>query len=127
MNIATQVYQGLSSSEKLLSQLHRGKNGIYHGRSPDAGSYPILVYSIISDVPALSADGIEQEHRVTVRIHILTKDGAYEQIESTVIAIMNDLGFRRLQSVEMAERNAFVKIIDFCIGTGVNESWQTQK
>lgn len=121
MSIAERIYQGLLQSQALLRLLHRGKAGIYHGRSPDAGSYPILVYSIISDIPALSADGIEKERRVTARIHILTKDGACEQIESEIMMIMNGLGFRRLQSVEMAERNAFVKMIDFRIGIGVDE------
>ena len=79
MSIASKVYQALAAYKPLTRLLHRDRRGcgIYHGRSPDAGSYPILVYSIISDVPALSADGIELERRVTVRLHILTKDGVH--------------------------------------------------
>ena len=114
MSIASKVYQALARYKPLTRLLHR--NGIYHGRSPDTGSYPILVYSIISDVPALSADGAEMERRVTVRLHILTKDGACEKIEDAARRVMDGLGFRRYQSMELAEKHAFVKIMDFRTG-----------
>ena len=59
MSITEKVYQALRTSKELTSQLAKDRKGrcIYHGISPDAGSYPILVYSLISDVPALAADG----------------------------------------------------------------------
>lgn len=118
MSIAETVYRGLMADRRLISQLHRDCRGrcIYHGRSPDAGSYPILVYSVISDVPALSADGAELERRVTVRIHVLTKDGVADSITDRVNAVMCSLGFVRAQSLEMAERNFFVNVIDYRIG-----------
>ena len=123
MSTASKVYQALTASKPLTRLLHRDRRGcgIYHGRSPDAGSYPVLVYSVISDVPALSADGIELERRVTVRLHILTKDGAYERIEDAARKVMDSIGFRRYQSMELAEKHAFVKIMDFKTGTGVEE------
>ena len=114
MSIASKVYQALARYKPLTRLLHR--NGIYHGRSPDAGSYPVLVYSVISDVPALSADGMEMERRVTVRLHILTKDGAYEKIEDAARKVMDRLGFHRYQSMELVEKHAFVKIMDFRTG-----------
>ena len=118
MSIAETVYRSLMADKCLISQLHRDCRGrcIYHGRSPDAGSYPILVYSVISDVPALLADGDELERRVTVRIHVLTKDGAADKIIDRVNAVMRSQGFMRAQSVEMAERNYFVNILDYRIG-----------
>lgn len=123
MSIAGKVYQALAASKPLCRLLHKERRdcGIYHGRSPDAGSYPVLVYSVISDVPALSADGMETERRVTVRLHILTKDGAYERIEDAARKVMDSIGFRRYQSMELAEKHAFVKIMDFKTGTGVEE------
>lgn len=121
MNVQERVYQALRKDAALAGLLASDRRGpcIYHGKSPDAGSYPVLVYSVVSDVPALSADGEEIERRVTVRVHILTKDGAADAIESAVRKDMERLGFRRRQSLEMAERQQFVKMIDFCIGTGV--------
>lgn len=121
MNVQERVYQALRKDAALAGLLARDRRGpcIYHGKSPDAGSYPVLVYSVVSDVPALSADGEEIERRVTVRVHILTKDGAADAIEGCVMKRMKDIGFRRAQSVEFAEKNMFVKAIDFRIGTGV--------
>ena len=44
MSIASKVYQALAASKSLCRLLHRDRRGcgIYHGRSPDAGSYPAL-------------------------------------------------------------------------------------
>ncbi len=123
MNIKEKVYKTLSTSRELTSLLARDRRCrcIYPGISPNAGSYPIIVYNVISDVPALTADGFEMERRVTVRLQILTKDGHYEHIYDVVNKIMKGLGFMRRQSLEMAERDVFVLCVDYVIGIGVDE------
>ena len=120
MNIKEQVYQALSRSKKLTALLAHDRRGrcIYPMRSPDAGSYPILVYSVVSDVPALMADGEERERVVTVRIHILTKDGNFESILREVQRAMIGIGFVRAQTMEFAEGNLFIMAIDYRTGTG---------
>lgn len=120
MNIKEQVYQALSCSKKLTALLAHDRRGrcIYPMRSPDAGSYPILVYSVISDVPAVMADGEERERVVTVRIHILTKDGNFESILREIQKVMVGIGFVRAQSVEFAEGQLFIMAIDYRTGTG---------
>ena len=120
MNIKEQVYQALSRSKKLTALLAHDRRGrcIYPLRSPDAGSYPILVYSVISDVPAVMADGEERERVVTVRIHILTKDGNFESILREIQKVMVGIGFVRAQSVEFAEGQLFIMAIDYRTGTG---------
>ena len=57
MNIKEKVYAALMSSPKLKALLVKDRKGrcIYPGVSFNAGSYPILVYNVISDVPALVA------------------------------------------------------------------------
>lgn len=116
------IFAALNSSEKLNSLLAKDKRGqcIYHGTSPDAGSYPILVYSVISDVPAVVADGEELERRITIRIHITTSDGVFSPIYKEVVKIMLALGFMRVQAVEIIDGDNFVKVVDFRIGTGVD-------
>ena len=123
MSITEKVYQALRISKELTSQLAKDRKGrcIYHGISPDAGSYPILVYSLISDVPALAADGREQERRVTIRIHILTKDGRYSGIYAAVQKVMLNLGFIRAQTVELAEKDVLIRVIDYKTGIGAEE------
>lgn len=113
MSIAKIVYQSLVRSRELTQLLAHGRKGIYHGRSPDAGTYPILVYSVISDVPALSVDGMELERRVTVRIHILTKDGRFREIHHAVQNALLPLGFVRVQTQEIVEKDIFVEITDY--------------
>ena len=123
MNITERVYQALMDSKKLTAQLVKDRKGrcIYHGISPDAGSYPILVYSMISDVPALAADGQEQEHRITMRIHILTRDGRCSSIYAALQQVMQQLGFVRYQTVDLAEKGLFIRMVDYKIGIGVDE------
>ena len=123
MSITEKVYQALRTSKELTSQLAKDRKGrcIYHGISPDAGSYPILVYSMISDVPALAADGQEQEHRITMRIHILTRDGRSSSIYAALQQVMQQLGFVRYQTVDLAEKGLFIRMVDYKIGIGVDE------
>ena len=122
MTIKETVYQALMSSPELKALLVKDRKGrcIYPGISPNAGSYPILVYNIISDVPALVADGEEMERRVTVRIHIMTKDGNYGRIYSALQKAMFGIGFMRSQSVEITEKDVFILCVDYKIGTGVD-------
>ena len=113
MSTARMVYQGLVRSKELTQLLAHGKKSIYHGHSPNAGTYPVLVYSVISDVPALSADGAELERRLTVRIHILTKDGRFREIHHAVQNALLPLGFIRAQTQEFVEKDIFVEITDY--------------
>ena len=113
MSTARMVYQALVRSKTLSQLLAYGKKSIYHGRSPNAGTYPILVYSVISDVPALSADGAELERRITVRIHILTNDGRFREIHHAVQNALLPLGFVRAQTQEFVEKDIFVEITDY--------------
>ena len=113
MTTARMVYQALSHSRELTQLLAHGKKSIYHGCSPNAGTYPILVYSVISDVPALSADGMELERRITVRIHILTKDGRVREIHCAVQKTLLPLGFVRAQTQELVEKDIVVEITDY--------------
>ena len=113
MTTARMVYQALVRSRELTQLLAHGRKGIYHGRSPDAGTYPVLVYAVISDVPALSADGTELERRITVRIHILTKDGRFGEIHHAVQNALLPLGFVRVQTQELVEKDIFVEITDY--------------
>ena len=123
MNIREMVYKALATSKELTSMLVKDRRCrcIYPGISPNAGSYPIIVYNVISDVPALTADGEELERRVTVRIQILTKDGRYDHIYDVVNKIMKGLGFMRGQSIDIAEKDVFVLCVDYRIGMGVDD------
>ena len=120
MSVMATVYASLSTDKTLVSKLKGGKKGIYHLHGPDAGSYPVIVYSTLSDVPALHADNEEIARRVTVRIHIMTKDGQYGTLYADVQRIMRGLGFMRVQTNEIYDDGLRILVVDYRIG--VDES-----
>ena len=122
MTLREKVFSALNVPA-VTDQLAKDANGrsIYHIHSPDAGSYPILIYSAISDVPALTADGVEQERRATVRVHICTKDAVFEGTYQAVNAAMLDAGFMRYQTNEIFTAGIFILVCDYTIGIGVDE------
>ena len=111
MTITEKVYSALSGNDSLTSLLAKG--GIYHLRSPDAGSYPIVVYSMVSDVPTVKGDDEELAHTVTVRIHIVTKDARYSDIYREVLAAMKPIGGVRSFTQEIWDKDLNSKIVDF--------------
>ena len=113
-NIFAVVMQTLKENTELCDMLAEGNKSIYHLQSPDAGSYPILVVSNISDVPEIQSDNFETLHKVTIRIHIITEDGATTDIYNKVNEIMTqEIGFNRIQMVEFMEDNLFIKMVDY--------------
>ena len=123
MNIKKKIYSALNASTDLTDLLVKDDKGqcIYHCRSPNAGSYPVVVYTMTKDEPAVIADGQVLERRVTIRLSILTRDGVYEKIFKEIWKVMVGLGFMFVQTAEVLENNLFVKNIDFSIGIGVDE------
>jgi hypothetical protein len=93
MDVLQDTYNALQETS-ITSLLASSKDSIYHGWSEDAGTYPVIIFGIVSDVPALSCDNDEVAHAVTVRIHIVTKNGAYQQIYQAVQAEMKRLAIR---------------------------------
>jgi hypothetical protein len=112
-NIFAVVMHALKENSELCSLLAEGNKSIYHLLSPDAGTYPILVVSIPSDVPECSSDDSETLHKVTIRIHILTEDGAFTNIYNKINEIMTGLRFNRKYAIEFVEDNLFIKYIDY--------------
>ena len=49
----------------------------------------------------------------TVHIHILTKDGRFQEIHRTVQNALLPLGFVRVQTQELVEKDIFVEITDY--------------
>ena len=112
------VYAAMTGDMSLISLLHDGENSIYHLQAPsdNVTRYPILVYSPISDVPAFSSDDFETAHRVTIRIHVITKDGQYGEIQRHSHRIMQGLGFYRIQTSPYVEDDEIVLLTDYKIG-----------
>ena len=89
---------------------------VFNLASPQAKFYPQIVYSVISDVPMLTADNMELGRRVTVRFHILTVTGRYDGLYEIMQRVMKTLGFMRVQTVEQLEDGLKIKTVDYRIG-----------
>jgi hypothetical protein len=118
------VYATLTSDTTLTAMLADGADSVYHMQAPaDLKSrYPALVYSTISDVPAIAGDDEEITHRVSMRIHIMTLNGDYAGPYRRVCADMASLGFSRYQAYSYIEDGQIIMIADFRIG--VSAEWQ---
>ena len=118
------VYGALTSDTTLIAMLADGADSVFHMQAPaDLKSrYPALVYSTISDVPAIAGDNEEITHRVSMRIHIMTLNGDYAGPYRRVCADMASLGFSRYQAYPYIEDGQIIMIADFRIG--VSAEWQ---
>ena len=123
--VESEVRAALVGNADLMAVLPSGANAIYHYVAPavDPKSYPIIVYSPISDVPALSGDNLEKAHRVTVRIHVITSQKRFALEEQNfqsacrlVKEIMFSLGFTRRQTIPFVDDGKVMRILDFIKG-----------
>lgn len=98
--------------KELKTQL---KIPVYHHYSPNNRDFPNIIYSVISDVPALHGDDKELNANITIRLYLITKDGNYYSIQKQINNIMVNLGWSRGQSVETTQDTYKVKTLDFKI------------
>ena len=113
--------QALKNDNDLCDLLAEGNKSIYHLKSKDAGSYPILIVSIISDVPINVSDDTEILHKITLRIHIITDDGVYTNIYKKINNVLVNIGYNRKQTVELYEDDLYIKVCDYSIISEVAE------
>lgn len=116
--LEAQVYSALSGDSSLTAMLAKGADSIFHLQAPGdtRARYPALVYAPVSDVPVMAADDKETAHRVTIRIHVITKDGQYGEIQRHIHRIMQGLGFYRIQTSPYVEDDEIVLLTDYKIG-----------
>ena len=115
--LEAQVYDALTSNQKLMGMLPQGGDiPIYHLFAPagDNQRYPLLVYLPTNDVPVDYGDNEEVFHRVTIRISIVTSDGQYSELNKIIREIMTqELEFVRLNTTPSMDFD-YQKIILNC-------------
>ena len=118
-----QIFSALTADDRLIELLPNGAKSIFHYVAPSTLKYPAIVYSPISDVPALSGDNRELAHRVTIRIHVITSarntksdQEKFREVCGRVKIIMTSLGFTRRQTLPFVEDGSAMLIFDFVKG-----------
>ena len=113
MDIRKLLYEKLNSDSSLTSLLASG--GIYTTYSEDAGTYPVVVISLVDDVPAIHADNQELASHIRFQISIITTDAEYDEIEHIVKRDMFNLGAMRRLTTEFRENDLHYRILQFVI------------
>lgn len=83
------------------------------------GTYPHIVYSEISNVPAFFGDNRELFFRSVYQVAIVTDNDDYEILESAVENVMLELGFIRTSAQDIFDGN-FNRVLRFTISVPKN-------
>lgn len=111
-----EIIDALKENASLTSLLASGADSIYYGYSEDSGTYPVVVLTIIDDVPDTHADNEEVYGIIRFQVTIITVDAEYDEIERQVKMSMKGIGAMRSICTEFKENNLFYRAIQFRIG-----------
>lgn len=113
MDLLKEVYKTLTADSALLSALADGGKGVRADLTSYSGRYPVVVYQLISDVPALFGDDLEAGRRVTVQISIVTTDGADHALVSAVKKDLQAAGWIRESITRITDSGNRITAIRF--------------
>ena len=99
-NLKPEVYSLLSGDVTLTAA---AKGGIYADYSPDSGTYPVVVYSEISNVPHFHADNQEQMSRIIMQVSVMVDNGSTSTIAARIDELMTGGGFTRQSSADLVD------------------------
>ena len=119
ITVESKVVDALTGSTELMALLAKGKESVYHNQSNDAGTYPVIVYTVTGDSPHQHFDNHCSAHMAVVRIWIETSNGACSEIRRLVYKAMTAAGFMWHQDAGDNEDNYFYKAMDFTIAEEV--------
>lgn len=120
MDIRKLVYKALIDDTSLCALLADGANSVYTTYSEDAGTYPVIVVSLVDDVPELHGDNKELASLIRFQVTIITEDAEFDEIESFVKKDMLALGAMRALTTEYRDREHF-RVLQFRIPNLVQE------
>ena len=113
MSVESKAVSALTGSTKLMALLAAGKDSVYHDQSKDAGTYPVIVYTMINDSPHQHVDNVCNAHFSSLRVWIETNNGAVNELSELVYKAMIDAGFMWQQNNDGTEDNYFYRAMDF--------------
>lgn len=113
MDLMKDVYKALTADKDLTARLNGGARAIRADLTAHSGRYPVIVYQMISDVPALFADDVEKGRRVTVQISIITTDGVDSPVIDRVVKDLQAIGWTRESTNRITEKDNRITAIRF--------------
>ena len=120
MTVEERVYNALTGSATLVALLADGVNSIYNTRSDDAGTYPVIVFTLVSASPSLHADDELKAFETVYRISALTENGSTKALRSAIYKAMTDAGFMWEDTNKIWDADVCVLSMDFTYFDEVN-------
>lgn len=121
MTVEEITYNALKNDAELVSLLADGVNSIYNGQSPDAGTYPVIVFRLLTASPALHSDNEMGAFRATVRVTAITGNGATAEIRQLIYNAMIDSGFKWAATNKVYNDEECYLVMDFNYVTEVSK------
>lgn len=93
---------------------------IYHDILPENGNYPMVMYTDISESPAMHADGKLYAKEHIIRVTIVTSGNlGINALKNLVYDAMVNAGFMWMNTAKTHEKNEFYTSLDFSYGYAV--------
>ena len=118
MDIRKIIYEKLSADTDLIKLLP--DKCIYTAVSENAGTYPVVVFSIVDDVPSLYADDLEMNSDIRFQLTIITDDGEYDAIEQLIKNDMTEINATRKITTDIKEDNRYNHVLQYVISNSYN-------
>lgn len=96
------------------------ENKIFHDAIPENGSYPMVMYTDISEYPAMHADGKLYAKEHVIRVTLCTNGNAgINEYKESIYNAMVDAGFMWMNTAKTREKNEYYTSLDFSYGYAV--------
>ena len=96
------------------------ENQIFHDNLPENGVYPMVMYTDISESPAMHADGklyaVEHISRVTL---VTNGNAGINTLKESIYNAMVNAGFLWMNTAKTHEKNEYYTSLDFSYGYAV--------
>lgn len=118
VNVDELAAQALANNVALLAMLPNGADSIYHDNAPENGEYPLIQYSMMTEIPAFHCDNKLKAVDNVVRVTIInnTNAGRYS-LKNAVYNALVDAGFMWINTNTVRNGREYYTALDFRLGT----------
>ena len=89
---------------------------VYRKKSPDAGTYPVLVYNLLSRSPNYYSGNKLMAVDTNIRVTLVNDTSAFGTFEDDILNAMESAGFSWLATNEAEFENEHYLVMDFSRG-----------
>jgi hypothetical protein len=96
-------------------------NQIFHDNLPESGKYPMVVYTDVSESPALHADNKLYAKEHIIRVTLVTNGNTtINALKQDIEDCMTSAGFMWMNTAKVRDKNEYYTSLDFSFGNEGN-------